>query len=160
MAFDDVYQEAYLKFMEIEARYAGAIDSPQWFMSLFKTALANKITDLANAAQRLRRQVCFTELEHPLEDAAILSYQESLVGDQDTGAELELKIDRAPYEVRQVLTLVTQSNPVLRRAMSETWSRDGKRMDGGNQFLCKMLGYNPRQVDLVELVQSYLEEEE
>ena len=159
MAFDDVYQEAYIKFMEIEKRYAGSIDSPQWFMSLFKTALANKITDLANMNQRLKRQVCFVELEEQREDGSSLSYQESLIGCLDMDGELEVKLDRAPREVRQVLSLVIDTPKELRTAMSKTWTNNGKRMDGGNQFLCKMLGFNPRQVDLVELVQSYLEEE-
>lgn len=155
--FDDAYQEAHLKFLEMKERYMGSIDSPKWFMSLYKTALANKLTDLAKLSSRLRRQVCFVELDGEDEDEG---YQESLVGTIGTEGMLQVRLEEAPYEVRRVLSLVLHSPPELLSAMADTWNDKGKRVEGGNQFLCKMLGYDPRKVDLVELVKDYLQEEE
>lgn len=129
-------------------------------MSLYKTALKNRITDFANMSNRLSRQVCFTELGQATDDGTELPYQESLIGSLDTDGHLHKKLEDAPYEVRRVLTLMAQADPHLLAAASQTWSDKGKRKDGGNQFLCQMLGYDPRRVDLVQLVRDYLEEDD
>jgi hypothetical protein len=161
MEFDDAYQEAYIKFMELKKAYFGMIDCSKWFMSLFKTSLANKITDLANLSNRLRRQVCFTELGDQISsDGESVSYADMIIGSYDTEAEFEHKIENAPEEIRKVFKLLLTAPPHLLAAMTDTWNARGKRKEGGNQFLCSMLGYDPRQVDLVEAVRYYLEEEE
>lgn len=159
MAFDDAYQEAYIKFLELRAKYYGKIDSPRWFMALYKTALARRITDFANQSNRFRRQVCFTDLGDTMgSDGRLVPYQELLLGEGDTGAVFEIKLEEAPAEVRQVLSLLVHGRVDLLDAISETWLDSGKRKDCGNQFLCKLLGYDHRQVDLVGRVRDYLEE--
>lgn len=159
MAFEDAYQEAYVKFLELQAKYSGLVDSPKWFMSLFKTALENKITDFANLNNRLKRQVCFTELGDQLSaDGEKVSYQETLIGLADNEGKLDVKINDAPDYVRKVLILLLTGPPDLLAAMADTWDARGKRKHGGNEFLCNMLGYDSKQVDLVEAVKDYLEE--
>lgn len=159
MQFDDVYQEAYVKFLELRDKYAGVIDSPKWFMALYKTSLANRITDFANQGNRFRRQVCFTDLGDTMgQDGELVPYQELLPGDEDTEAVFEIKLDEAPDYVRQVLSLVVHSRPDMLDAMTESWFERGKRKEGGNQFLCSLLGYDHREVDLVYAVRHYLEE--
>jgi len=159
MAFDDAYQEAYVKFLELRDRYAGQIDSPKWFMALYKTSLANRITDFANQGRRFRRQVCFTDLGDTMgSDGDIVPYQELLEGDLDTEALFEIKLDEAPDYVRQVLALIIRSRPDMLDAVTESWFDRGKTKDGGNQFLCALLGYDHREVDLVYAVRHYLEE--
>lgn len=160
MSFDDAYQEAYVKFLELRTKYLGHIDSPRWFMALYKTALANRITDFANESNRYRRQVCFTDLGDTMApDGQLVSYQELLLGDEDTAALFELRLEKSPPEVRQVLTLLVNSRPDMVEAIAETWNGSGKRKEDGNQFLCRLLGYDHREVDLVERVRDYFEEE-
>ena len=159
MAFDDAYQEAYVKFLELRDRYSDNIDSPKWFMALYKTSLANLITDFANQGRRYNRQICFTDLGDTMgQDNEIVPYQELLEGELDTEALFEIKLDEAPYYVRQVLSLVVSSRPEMLDALTESWFDRGKRNDSGNQFLCALLGYNHREVDLVYAVRHYLEE--
>lgn len=159
MDFDDAYQEAYVKFLELCAKYQGKINSAKWFMGLYKTSLANRITDFANQSNVLRRQVCFTTLGDIISpDGEFLSYQEALLGDTDAGGELQVKLEQAPHEIRQVLIFLIKSRPDIKSAVSDSWSNLGKREEGGNRFLCNMLGYDHKEVDLVGAVQQYLEE--
>jgi len=160
MSFDDAYQEAYVKFLELRIKYESHVDSPRWFMALYKTALANRITDFANQSNRYRRQVCFTDLGDTMAlDGQLVPYQELLLGEEDTAGLFELKLEAAPAEVRQVLTFLAHSRPDMSEAIAETWIDNGKRKEDGNQFLCRLLGYDHREVDLVERVIDYLEEE-
>lgn len=155
MSFDDAYQEAYVKFLELCEKYGETVDNPRWFMGLFKRTLANLVTDLANTASRLRRQVCFTELQ--VDDSEV-PYQELLRGD-DSDASLEILLEEAPEHVRQVLALLSNSDSAMLGVLAQSWERQGKRKLDGNEFLCKMLGYDHRKVDLVYATQLYLEEQ-
>lgn len=160
MSFDDAYQEAYVKFMELKERYEGKINSPKWFMSLYKTALQNRITDLANNNHKLSRQVLFTDLGEIISgtEGETIEYQEALIGSTDTDAILQIKIDQAPEEVRKVLVLLLRSDPKMLAAIADSWQDRGKRNEAGNQLLCRLLGYDYRRVNLVESVRDYFEE--
>ena len=156
MQFDDAYQEAYLKFLELQQKYP-KVDSPQHFMGLYKTALANRMTDFSKSATRIRRADNFTDLEMLRgEDNEVIPYQETLVGDSDLQALFEIKLDEVPSVVRQVLNLMVNSRPDMLEAMSDSWFDQGKRKDGGNQFLCRLLGYDHRKTDAVEQVVDFL----
>lgn len=45
--WEDVQQEAQIIFLLCQRKYTGVVDNPAWFMSLFKTALRNRLIDLA-----------------------------------------------------------------------------------------------------------------
>lgn len=161
MEFDDAYQEAYVKFLELCSKYKGKINSAKWFMSLYKTSLNNRVTDFANHSDRMKRQVSFTALGDIISpDGELLSYQEALPGSTDLERELQfqLKLEQAPPEIRQVLVLLVRSRPDMLAAISDSWTDRGKRMEGGNQFLCNMLGYDAKTTDLEGAVRQYLEE--
>ncbi len=158
MSFEDAYQEAYVKFMEIAERYSGKVDNPRWFMSLYKVALANRITDFANIRNRMRRLVCFSEMQ---DENDPIPYEEKLLGSEDTAYSemlLEEVLEDAPEHVRQVLTLLANMDTEMLSVIAQSWEQRGKRKEDGNEFLCKMLGYNCRQVDLLYAVRHYLEE--
>jgi len=159
MAFDDAYQEAYVKFLELRIKYEGKIDSPKWFMALYKTALARRITDFSNESRKFKYQICFTDLgDRVCDGEGLVPYEELLLGDEDTEALFEIKLENAPDYVRQVLSLIVNSRPDLLDAISESWISRGKKIENGNQYLCSLLGYNHRKVDIVEGVRNYLEE--
>ena len=128
-------------------------------MALYKTSLANCITDLASQSTKTRQQICFTDLGDTMgQDGELVPYQELLQGDSDTDGDFEIKLSEAPQEVRQVLSLLVNCRPDMLDAITEAWFDRGKRKEGGNQFLCSLLGYNHREVDLVYAVRHYLEE--
>jgi len=154
MSFEDAYQEAYVKFAEVSNKYEGKVNNPRWFMALYKRALANCITDLANSSNRLRRLVCFTEMQ---DDTDPIPYEEKLLGGEDT-ANLEILLEEAPEEVRQVLTLLSNMDTAMLGVIAQSWEREGKRKEDGNQFLCRLLGFDYRKVNLLEYTKQYLEE--
>lgn len=155
MSFEDAYQEAFVKFLGLCSKYEDTVDNPRWFMALYKRSLHNLVTDFANQANRLRRQVCFCELQADNAEP----YEELLRGD-DSDAELEILLENAPEHVRQVLTLLSADNSAMLGVLAQSWERQGKRKMDGNEFLCRMLGYDHRQVDLVYATRVYLEDEE
>lgn len=159
MQFDDIYQEAYLKFLTLRKKYAGVIDSPKHFMSLYKTALARKITDFSHESTKLRKQVVFTDLEDNFGEET-MDYSDLLIGETDMEGLLEIKLDEAPPDVRMVLNIMINSRPDLLEAIHDSWFDNGKRKPGGNQFLCSLVGYDHREVDLVARVTDYLENDE
>lgn len=158
MSFEDAYQEAYLKFLELSNKYAGTVTNPRWFMSLYKRALANRITDFANKSNRLRRLVCFSELTEADDP---IPFEENLAGERhDVDLDFEVLLEEAPEEVRQVLTLLANKDTAMLGVIAQSWQRQGKRKEDGNEFLCKLLGYDYRKVDLLEYTKNYLEGEE
>jgi len=138
----------------VAAKYKGRVDNPRWFMSLYKRALANRITDFANSCNRMRRLVCFTEMQ---DDSDPIPYEEKLLGGEDT-TNLQILLEEAPEEVRQVLTLLANMDTAMLGVIAQSWERQGKRKEDGNEFLCRLLGFDYRKVDLVEYTRQYLEE--
>lgn len=154
MEFDDAYQELFVKFSEMSERYAGRVTNPKWFMALFKRAVANRITDFANQANRQRRQVCFAELQ-ALDDP--MPYVDKLIGVGNVSS-LEIMLEEVPDGVREVIAFLTSGETERLAIASESWEQLGKRKDGGNQFLCSMLGYDHTNTDLVYATRKFLEE--
>lgn len=152
--FEDAFQEAYLKFLQVREKYRGKVTNPRWFMSIYKRTLSNLVTDFANCASRQRRQVCFADLQDVNSE---IPYQDLLRG-EDSFAELELVLEEAPEHVRQVLSLLSAPDTAMLGVLAQSWGRLGKRKQDGNQFLCQMLGYDHTEVDLVYATKKYLEE--
>lgn len=50
--WDDLMQEAFLVFLKCKRRYYTFVDTPQWFMALFKTSLHNRLVNLVVSVPR------------------------------------------------------------------------------------------------------------
>ena len=50
--FDDLLQEAYIVFIKCSRAYAGKVDNPAWFMSLFSHSLRNRFINLIRHGPR------------------------------------------------------------------------------------------------------------
>lgn len=50
--WDDLMQEAFLVFLKCKRRYYARVDTPQWFMALFKTSLHNRLVNLVVSIPR------------------------------------------------------------------------------------------------------------
>ena len=59
--FEDLMQEAYIKFLKCERKYAGVVNNDRWFMALYKRALQHRIVSLI----RRSREYSFIEYHSP-----------------------------------------------------------------------------------------------
>lgn len=50
--FEDLIQESYIKFLQCQKCYAGKINNPAWFMSLYKRALINQFNTFLERVTR------------------------------------------------------------------------------------------------------------
>lgn len=145
----DVLQEAYLVYMRCADKYP-AMDTPQHFMSLFKTSWSRRFTDLANADTRRRAMM------HPLtsgrdNDGEEMQIQEP-VGDLDNAGVVATLIRQAPAEVKLVLQLlISCSQELLDMALGSSWQADGR---DGSARINRLVGL-PEGYDSVREVRAY-----
>lgn len=156
--FEDGISEAKLTYCRLIRRLeknGHTIENDKHFMSLFKTAWTRYFIDLARKDSK--------KLETPLQD---LIKEE---GDEDfilnlTNASMthntgyfEIVLEQAPIEVQQVFSLLFSAPKEVIDLATESWSfsnRDSTLV--GNAFLCKLLGYDPKKINLPEKVKEYL----
>ena len=67
--FDDLLQEAWVVFLHCRARYAGKVDNPAWFMTIFSRSLHHRFIDLQRAS---RPYICIDELTETDEPATTI----------------------------------------------------------------------------------------
>lgn len=117
--FDDLMQDAYLWFVKVSDRYPRVVD-PKHFMALYKTTLRNKLHDHARYMQRKR-------VLHEESDTDVSEAYADRVGELTNGGFLSALLARAPEEVKQALTLVTQ-NPAVLNSNPHRYRRENLNM--------------------------------
>lgn len=135
---DDAMQEAYLVFLRTAARYP-LMDTPQHFMSLFKTSWSNEFHDLSRKATKARTAISMTDLRGADEDGETLTAPEA-VGETDNMGALSLMVKQAPREVLLVLNLFLNAPGELLELAQTTWRAQGKYNAGGERWAEKVLG--------------------
>lgn len=152
LAYDDVMQEARLVFVECRARYC-PIDTPQHFMSLFKTAWYRRFTDLAYTSSR--------KTDHEVPDFRIYDEGEGVdtfistaQGETGNAGPVLVALHRAPAEVKAVLSLMLNAPQEMVEAVEAAWKAKGKKRGMGNAHLCRLLG-RPEGEDLLGHVRDY-----
>lgn len=145
---EDVLADAYKVYAECFERYGGVVDTPEWFMSLFKRSFINYFNAVSNYTTFLDKVGGLDALlsEDP-------DLQETIGADKNLG-ELVIKISQAPDAVKKVVEFLID-NSAHHKAFEAVWLAQGKKKVGGNEYLCRALGYNPRKVDLVSMVHNY-----
>lgn len=91
--FEDLLQEAYIKFLVCCRVYKNKIDNPAWFMSLYKQALTNQLITIV---QRHRRY-SFVEYQDP----------GTLPETPADSCEIIQVLKSLPKELLEVLTIMT-----------------------------------------------------
>lgn len=135
---EDLLQEAYLVFIKVRSKYANNVDNPKWFMSLYKTALANKLHDLSKGTKT-------TSLD-----------SEYVEGEEYSEGYLLKLLEQAPEEVASVLALFTKAPQELLDMAFNSWKQSGGKKITGNQFLNTVLGLNSKG-SLAEKTRVFLE---
>lgn len=120
--FEDLLQEAQIKFLACCRAYSGKVDNPAWFMSLYKRALVNHLTTLAERNSRYN----FLDYNDPALLPDVLDA--SLNGSELI--EVMQVMTNLPTEFAEVLTsLVTgQKKHVSKRRVRELRERLGQEL--------------------------------
>lgn len=152
LEFEDLMQEAYATYLLIKDRYGTVVDSQAHFMSLYKSSLRNKITDLSlKATDHRKNSTIYDQVDEDSEDSIL----DLLVGLEDNEAIFDDLVANAPSEIKSVINYVTQpeksveENQKFWSQQERIWKLQGKKKFLGNEYLCSRLGFDHNHVDLV-----------
>lgn len=145
---EDAMQEAWVVFLRVAEKYPD-IAEPQHFMALFKTAWANKITDLSHKATANRQEHSLSSTE----DDAVPAFPDS-VGSLDNDGLLSIMVKQAPREVLMVLNLFLNAPQELLDLAMSTWKAQGHLSPGGSKHVASMLGL-PEGSDPIKATEDY-----
>jgi len=146
--YEDILSDSYEIYMECFDRYGGIVDTPQWFMALFKRSFINYFHAVSTYATFLDSMGSIDVLMEEDNDLRLTLGVDNNIG------ELILKITQAPEDVRKVIEFLLDDSP-SHKAFESVWKEQGKKKVDGNEYICRALGYNPRKVDLISMVYNY-----
>lgn len=136
---EDAVNSAYVMFLVCASKYP-ALDTPQHFMALFKTAWTNEFNDLSVKAGNVRKAISMTDLNRVDEDGEEITTPIESVGEMDNAGALALMVKQAPKEVLMVLNLFLNAPQELLELATKAWTESGKYQAGGERWVEKMLG--------------------
>jgi len=156
--YEDALQEARYTFTLLLRRMeknGSIIENAKHLMSLFKSAWTRHFHTLS---KRDTKRIDFAISNYTKEDHDdwLIDSINLASSSQNLGF-LEITIEQAPSEVRQVLNLLLSAPKEVLSMAVESWGTKNKRNSRiTNEFLCHMLGYNHKEIDLIKNTQSYL----
>lgn len=106
-ALEDLSQEAWHVFLENKRRYQGVVDNAAWFMSLYKRALFNRITDFAYKSSKHHAHLMY---EDPELEESFASVFDVLPDSSTLSPEAVTMLEKAPPEIRKALQLLLSEN--------------------------------------------------
>lgn len=156
---EDILFEAYKIYAECLERYGSKVDSPEWFMSLFKTSFINYFNAASTYATFLERFYSMEDLIENFDLQKQINFDmNKYIGVDRNLGELMVKISQAPEDVINVIEFLLNDSDE-NNAFEEVWKNQGKKKIGGNEYICRALGFNPKKVDLVSMVYDYFLDE-
>lgn len=148
---DDLMSDAYRIYLQCVDRYGSIVDNRAWFMSIYKTSLINHIHAISKYSTRLDNMVNLPDLAVHIED---------YLGSEYGYGELLVKIAQAPDEVKRVIDYLLDTS-YEKELMDDAWRKlGGKKVESGNEYLCRVFGYNPARKDLIAMVYDYFLDKE
>lgn len=151
LSYEDAVSEAKLQFVRTLNRLKKrncVIENEKHLMSLFKTSWSNHFITLANKATAER----FITPSHSVEAHDVLTNQ--LFDDLDNMGELEVILQQAPSEIKQVLIMLMNSPAEIIEVIRTCFFTNPSK---SNTLLCRLLGKNPDTVNLVQKTLDYLD---
>ena len=127
--FEDLIQEAYLKFMQCCRHYTGKVDNGAWFMALYKRALTNQFNNMLEKNGRY----------------SFIDYQDSMTmpESQTTGTETDvIEVLRGlPKEFIETLNSMSDFTEISKdlKVMIKS-NRQTRREKALHEYLCQKLG--------------------
>lgn len=159
LEFEDLMQEAHAVYLLVVQKYSAVVTTPSHFMSLYKSALRNKLIDHSVKATEYRKEVTYLYDDEGNE----VDIVDTLMGACDNDAIFNNLLDKAPEEVRAVVNFVLQKSKTPAEAVTfwksqeELWKLQDKKKFLGNEYLCSRLGYDHENVDLVGITYEHFQ---
>lgn len=152
----DLVQDGYLTYYRIRERYDTATDAKH-VMSLFRVSYLNHITSLARLRRRRIDEINITDM---FEDGANFSEEflfQAVCQSSDVPSQISVG-DLSPEVVKVIKTF---DDPTALKKMRAPFRKgfDGKR-ETTNQRLCRMIGIDPKRVNLRRMLNTDLGEVE
>jgi cytochrome c oxidase assembly factor CtaG len=144
---DDLIQDGHMCWWKVIRRYPDAKDRPH-IMRLFQITFSNYVHDLAKERT--------SQLDAPI--ASILigeATEEKFLDQHETGDYAPTAFAHASAAVRAILKVINQSPERLRKPARR--HSDGSR-ETTNERLCRMIGADPRSIDLIAEIKYCLSE--
>lgn len=164
---DDAMQEARLTYFRLITRFEKRgiwFDGPGHFFSLFRTMWTRWFHTLSNRDTKWQVEVNTTTLGIQIAGASGGGGMEeefsmdSFIGSTENEGYTAVLMDEAPEEVRRVMALLMKAPQGVLDGAVAAWQAKGRReAAAGNVFLCELLGYDPKKVDLVARTKRYFE---
>lgn len=151
--FDDLYQEAFMLFLRMVERYPHVVEAKH-FMSLYKTALHNMVTNLATHRTRRQRHETIAVLGHqPDEDRVRAAARNQGTGTNQQLAEVELEM--ALLEAPDVVKRLVQALEDCEGDELPSYERPGGVRETTNEWLARVTGL-PAAGNLAATLKSWL----
>lgn len=139
--FDDLVQDGFMHYQRIIAKYSN-VREPKQIMSLFKVCFTNHIHDLAKKRTRDTLEVC----EHALGIAL-----ENVDSVMHTSPDTSALVAQLPAILRSLIIAMQTDTRVRRPCRRRVDHRETT-----NEKLCRIVGADPRSINLLETLRSYL----
>ena len=163
---EDALQEAAALFVFLQQKYEGRLDGPNHLMGLFKTSLRRLLDDLATKETRVSsREILATDMPLYWEDASdeevspldLVCIESNNIG--LPSSHLGLLLRQAPIEVKQVFNLLATIPHEMVKTIETAWKAK-RRTPFSNVHLCRLLGYDSKEKDLIGACREYLLKQE
>lgn len=145
---DDLVQDGYMLWAKVRRRYPDVQDIKH-LTALFQTTFSRYIIGLA-AKKRAVDEIAVSQL---VSDDNDFDPFENL-GSQDEEQTVSLMIKQMPYELRMLWRFLNSEDGRKRLRARKLKRKNGVR-ETNNQFLCRVLGFDPKVVNLEKLAQQH-----
>lgn len=142
----DLIQDGYMVFYRVLEKYRGRLQNRAHLMRLFQVAFANHIHNISTKRTKTL-EVLLDDLGPDAGDLADHILQSS------EDADMALVLAGAPREVRAVLKGLDAATGV---ALRKSYKRNWGRRETQNERLCKLGGLDPKTIDVVLALRTYL----
>ena len=143
--FEDLLQDGQEAYYEVLKRYPTAVDRAH-IMRLFQLVFRSKIEDLVRANKKQIDDAASDIVENHDQHATL----STIIPDFSNFHNLLLK---APKQIKEALALL--ANDLTRKQLAAPYtSVNGKRETMNDRF-CNMLGYNPKEIDIVGMIKDH-----
>ena len=142
---EDVYQEMYIKFLKVLRKYPD-VQTPRHLMGLFKIALQNWAHN-CNEKRRLESPLVLMGgvVKEVEEDGGMESYLSQHPGQDYEELTMGIRLKDLPSKLQQVLKRALFGDQLPNR-----------KNESVNQYLCRLVGENPKRVQLGGQLQTAL----
>lgn len=151
---DDMVQDGYLHYVRLRQKYPD-VKKPAHLMGMFKRFYLNHLHDLSKQRTRAPSELLECDLlaaaSNRGEVGAALLWEALCGCDSDTPM-WEL-LSSAPTTVQQVLRLFADDK--MLKKLRAPYRRRKTGRETTNERLCRLTGYDPKQVDLPALLRQY-----